>query len=293
MIPDFPIKASVLNPETIPAALQLMQNGFKPVGGGTDLMVRRHAVKKSGIYPDNSLFSTRKIKGTDTYSVSGRRITIGSSLPLSEIIKIKELPQILKESLLSIASPGLRNTATLAGNICNASPAADSLPALYILDAVIHTAETVEGESAPAVRNIPVSEFVTGPGKTVLPETALVTAISFDYPSETDFFYRKIGTRAANALSKLSIAALWKIEDGRFTDFRLSIGACAATVIRSSDAENLIIGSALPVDDKIHLNALKIYEGLIKPIDDQRSTARYRRNTALRLIEDIFHNGGR
>lgn len=285
--------AEYLIPDSCEKALQLLNRGYKPVAGGTDLMVRRQAVKKSLIKHDELplIFSCGRIKGTDAIRISKDRLSIGSSVRLSDIINLSCCPEVLRESLLSIASPGIRNIATLTGNICNASPAADSLPALYVLNAEIETA-SLSADNSVVFERFPVSGFITGPGKTAAGNSRLVTSVSFEIPSDYSFSFRKIGTRAANALSKLSIASIYKNGGGIITDFRLAIGACAPTVIISLEAEKLIAGLR-PADipsaiDKV----LKIYGNLINPIDDQRSTAAYRKRTALNLIRELLLNIG-
>ena len=291
---DVSVLDSVLRPETIEEAANLLKSGYKAVAGGTDLMVRQHAIKKanpSAALNFAKIFSCTNIKGTTELSISNEfkdkeQLNIGSSVTLSEIINFSACPPILRESLESIAAPGIRNIATLVGNICNASPAADSLPALYLLNTKITTSQRV----------IPLQNFITGPGKTVLLNDEIVTGISCDTASGLEHVFRKVGTRAANALSKLSIAAVWKTENETLTDFRLAIGACAPVIVRSHEAEKLLEGIKISNtaqqsgDDKLNLisEVLKLYADLINPIDDQRSTAEYRKNTALKLVEDII-----
>ena len=210
---------------------------------------------------------------------------------LADIIAFPGCPSLLREALSSIAAPGIRNAATLAGNICNASPAADSLPALYLLNARISTSGGSE------TREIPIDDFIIGPGRTLLKPDELVTSINCEILAEgTDnpsWIFRKVGTRAANALSKLSIAAIWKNEADTVTDFRLAIGACAPTVIRSIEPEQLIIGSKTGEVEKHLAECLSVYSRLIRPINDQRSTAEYRKNTALKLIDYIIKTVGK
>ncbi|HAK44673.1 MAG TPA: hypothetical protein DCO79_01960 [Spirochaeta sp.] len=279
------IPASILLPTTIEQASTLRLEGFYPVGGGTDIMVRNHAFKKLGRSIKAPLFSCRNIPETRRLVLENNRLIIGSSMTISEITAYGHCPELLRQSLLSIASPGIRNTATLAGNICNASPAADSLPALYLYDAA------VESSGPSGKREIPIADFIKGPGQIDLHADEIITAVSFELNNLTPYF-RKVGTRAANALSKLSIASLLSIENNVFASFRLALGACAPTVVRSEEAENIVCGSS-PDDVQKHLDEiLKIYAGIITPIDDQRSTAAYRRNTALRLIENLLKSGG-
>lgn len=283
--------ANVLLPETIEQALTLVKEGFIPVAGGTDLIVRNHATRKES-FDDHlippQVFSTSKIKNLNNIKTKNGCIEIGAGAKISEIIDFDKTPQILRESLKSIASPGIRNAATLAGNICNASPAGDSLPALYILDANINYFEMKNNEVLK--KTIPIKDFITAPGKTILNNNeksiSIVSSISIKLLEGYDFIYKKLGTRAANALSKLNISVIYKKKNNNFIDFKLAIGACAPTIIRNITAEQLLIKHGQEKLDKI----LSLYSECLTPIDDQRSTATYRKNTALKIIEDIILN---
>ena len=288
-----------LLPETVTEATELLRKGFRPVAGGTDLIVRRHAMLRPqmlralpGGAGTGRLFSCRRIPAarrifTDDDRLSvGRRLHIGSCVTLAEIIDFKETPELLRQAVLSIAAPGIRNAATLIGNICNASPAADSLPALYVLNGEITCSD------GKAERRIPLQDFITGPGKTVLRSDELVLSVSCELSIGENCIFRKVGTRAANALSKISIASLWKHEAGILSDFRIAVGACAPVIIRKPEIEKIITGTAAGADTDspaIRIDKfLNEFEKYITPIDDQRSTAVYRKNTALRLLKDIL-----
>ncbi len=286
------INRDTLIPQTIEGAIKLLRDGYRPVAGGTDLIVRRHALLKSNpkLAGPDKLFSCRQITGTDKIYSGNGRLIVGCTVSLTDIIVFPGCPPLLREALSSIATPGIRNAATLAGNICNASPAADSLPALYLLNAKIRTS------GGSGAREIPIEDFITGPGRTLLKPDELVTSISCEIPTGSAdnhcWIFKKVGTRAANALSKLNIAAMWQNEANTVSNFRLAIGACAPTVIRSIEAEQLIIGSKTTDIEKYLPECLAVYSKLIRPINDQRSTAAYRKNTALKLIDYIIKTAG-
>jgi CO/xanthine dehydrogenase FAD-binding subunit len=284
------VAADELCPVNLADALKLLKDGFKPVAGGSDLMIRRHVISKSESHSLGSnisggfkpVFYAGKIKELCIIEQNGDILKIGSSVSLNSIIKSPFCPSVLSEALLSIASPGIRNAATLTGNICNASPAGDSLPPLYILDAVIEAA-SLNKKNTVIRRKIPIREFITGPGRTVLRYDELVTFVNIPLKPGYRSCFKKLGTRAANALSKLSIGALWKTENGKLSDFRLAVGACGPTVIRCDEAERMLIEDFSRIDE-----VLALYSADIRPIDDQRSTAEYRKNTALKLIKKII-----
>jgi len=151
----------------------------------------------------------------------------------------------------------------------------------------------LEGSASGAIAlSLTQLEFITGPGRTSLKEDELVTSVSFTIPETTGGIFRKVGTRAANALSKLSVASIRSTDGGVFTDFRLAVGACGPVVVRLPQAESMISGSTISgvkarIDD-----ILSLYSAALRPIDDQRSTAEYRKNTALRIIRNIILGSG-
>jgi len=294
-----PISADRLAPEDLIDALKLAGNGLRPISGGTDLLIRQHSIQKSeshnlvkkqknGFKP---IFYAGRIKELCSINICGGSLRIGSGVTLTGIIEYPGCPPLLREALESIASPGIRNLATLTGNICNASPAGDSLPVLYILDALIETA-SIDDAGSIVGRKIPIADFITGPGRTSLKENELVTSVSFTIPEDYSGIFRKVGTRAANALSKLSIASVSSTGGEVIADFRLAVGACGPTVIRCPQAEKILNDCNIS-DIKAQIkDILSIYSAALSPIDDQRSTAEYRKNTALRIIENIILETG-
>ncbi|HKJ85988.1 MAG TPA: FAD binding domain-containing protein, partial [Spirochaetia bacterium] len=191
-----------------------------------------------------------------------------------------------------LAAPALRNVATLGGNICNASPAADAVCPLYALDA------RCELRSASRVRTLPVAEFIAGPGRTVIESDELLTAIiipagpgtvtaAMGNDATTRVLYRKVGTRRANALSKLSMAAWASVSGGAVESVGVALGAVAPTVVRSREAEAGFVGSLESLRERIDA-ILGAYGKLVTPIDDQRSTAEYRREVAVNLVRQFI-----
>ena len=168
-------------------------------------------------------------------------LVIGSGVTLNQLLKDSSIPRSLALALDEIAAPALRNLATLAGNLQNASPAADSLPPLLIADASLRLIST------KGTRLVSVSDFVTAPGKTCLQDDELIESVLIPLEfihkeKEGSLYYRKVGTRKANALSKLS-ACFWILKDkGEVRDIRLSLGAVSAVVLRLKDSEKKLTG---------------------------------------------------
>ncbi|MDD5766733.1 MAG: FAD binding domain-containing protein, partial [Candidatus Marinimicrobia bacterium] len=204
---------------------------------------------------------------------SGSELTIGAGVTYTEYLeKASELLPPLTEAISLIASPSIRNTATFGGNIVNASPAADTLPILYALDAVLTL------ESVRSVRHVPVHEFITGPKKTILRPDELLTEIRLNIPQNYKYSYRKIGPRKALSLSKVSFVGFSLPDTG---EIRLAYGSVGPTVIRAYEAEMLYrSGKINEIPNRI--------ERTVKPISDQRSTADYRRYLCRALTEEFL-----
>ena len=171
------------------------------------------------------------------------------------------------------------NAGTLGGNICNASPAGDTLPPLYAMDARVIVTST-EGD-----RTLPIEQFVTGPGTTALRCNELLREIIVPRRGWDIVCYRKVGTRRANALSKLSFAGLARVSGHGIEDVRMAFGAVAPTVLRCRAAEELVKNHATTLTPNLRERAASLCAEQIKPIDDQRSNARYRKRTCLRLLD--------
>jgi CO/xanthine dehydrogenase FAD-binding subunit len=212
----------------------------------------------------------------------GGELHIGAAATMNRVLAHPEVPEVLKEAVRTVAARGLRNAATLAGNICNASPAADSVVALYALDAQLVL------QSSDGARTVPIEEFITGPGRTTLGAAELLTDIIVPENRETVHLFKKVGTRKANALSKLAIAATGRVAGGVVEEARIAVNAVAPVIIRSREIERQITGlSVAQAREKVD-ELLAGYDELITPIDDQRSTARYRKRVAMNLLRHFL-----
>lgn len=268
-------------PETLAQALDKLAVGQHTLfSGGTDLMVQ-HAVRP-GMTPSfkRDVIFVDAIEELKEITLSEGNLVIGAGVTLHQIETNPLLPEILRNSAAKIAAPALRNRATMAGNICNASPAADSLPALYLLEAKV-ILSSVEG-----TREMELEDFILAPGRTQLKPNEMLTHVVIPQSDLPTCFYHKVGTRAANALTKLSVAGLAKVENGHITDWRIAFGAVGPTVVRRRQFESLLIG--MPVeklaDESLVKEVVSLYSKVIIPIDDQRSTAEYRHQASLNLL---------
>lgn len=266
------------------ALKQMSRNKYIPFAGGTDFMVKNKRHGGLIVNPKFPLILLSRIHELKGLLKKNNVISIGSSTTFSEILEHRDLSPAFLNSCLEIATIGIRNVATLGGNICNASPAADVLPVLYCLNAKVVVKS--QGEE----HLLPIEDFITGPGKTILKDNELLTVVRFEEQSFSKEIFKKIGTRKANALSKLSFCGMVNIEKDIITDLRISFGAVAPTVVRSRILEKKIIGND---NSWLKTNIGSIidkYNELISPIDDQRSIAEYRRNVSINILEDFLLN---
>ena len=274
-------------PQTLDEALKIRANtGAIPLAGGTDLMVRHKNIP--GALPGFEkpvvfISHLEEIRGVEA---EDGIVKIGAATPLAELENDERIPAILREAISNMAARNVRHIATIGGNVCNASPAGDTLVPLYALDAGVKLA------SVNGVRTLPVEDFITGPGQTALAPDEILTEIVVPTRSFTREYYRKVGTRKAMALSRVSFAALADVNGGVIEDIRFAFGAVAPTVVRSREIEKQFISRTV---DEIKGDApqwAQKFAPLLKPIDDQRASAQYRRKVAINLavhfLEEIL-----
>ena len=273
-------------PASLADALQILATERAiPVAGGTDLMVRHRRGGPLPIQLDAPPLFIGRLPELRTVTETASDLTIGAAVTLNDIAAHPLAPPGLTAAIAEFASPAVRNAGTIGGNICNASPAGDTLPYLYAAGATVVLA------TASTERSLPILEFITGPGQTLLGEDELMTKVIIPRQPAPFFFYRKVAPRRSNALSKLSVyaeAGMDRNSGSRVTRFRLAVGAVAPTVIRIPHVETLLEGAAAAELRDRADELLEAYRARIQPIDDQRSTAIYRRNTALTLIRQLL-----
>jgi xanthine dehydrogenase FAD-binding subunit len=272
-----------LHPSTLEEALEIRGRlAAVPLAGGTDLMVKLG--RGAGVLPGFAapVLLLDRCGELKTLSLQDGVLDVGSMVSLAALAESPLVHTVLKDIVLSMGGPGIRNAATLGGNLCNASPAGDTLPFLYAFGASVRLA------SARAERTLPVEEFVTGPGTTRLGRDELVRGIRIPAWAPRVAFWRKVGTRRANALTKVSVAGFADIENGRLRRVRITAGAVAPTVRRLTAVEQLL-EAARSGEDAVRL-LRQVHEAAgaaVKPIDDQRSTAAYRREVAANLVQEF------
>jgi xanthine dehydrogenase FAD-binding subunit len=273
---------SAYRPASLAEALRIRaESGAVPLAGGTDGMARRR--RHSGLAPrfERPVLFVAHLPELHGIFVENATLTIGAAVTLSELLADERVPGVLREAIAQMASPAIRNVATLGGNVCNASPAGDTLPALYCLDARLVLAGRW-GE-----RRVPIERFILGPGKTDLAGDELLRVVELPAARFDVAYYRKVGTRKANALAKLSFLGLAALQNGTVRDVRIAFGAVAPMVVRSTELEGALLGRTAADWPAVRSQWVEGYARLITPIDDQRSTADYRKSVALSLLTDF------
>jgi CO/xanthine dehydrogenase FAD-binding subunit len=263
-------------PKTLDAAVHVLaQNGGQILSGGTDFFpalgdrpAPNRVVDISGL---------AEIKGI---AVEADHIRIGGLTTWSELVA-SPLPRCfdgLKSAAREIGGIQIQNRGTVAGNLCNASPAADGVPPLLALDAEI------ELVSATGTRRLPLADFIVGNRKTVRrPDEILATVIVPRTLDDASSVFLKLGARRYLVISIAMVAAMVKTDgSGRVTEARVAVGSCSEAARRLTTLERALVGA--PARTGLGAIALAEYLAQLSPIDDVRATASYRNAAALTLV---------
>jgi CO/xanthine dehydrogenase FAD-binding subunit len=269
-------------PRDLGAALERMARepgAWKPFAGGTDLMV----LLEAGKLPHHKFVNIWGLPELRGIEVTPAHVTLGALTTYTELrrheIIARDFP-LLCQAAAETGSIATQNRGTLGGNIANASPAADSPPALFVYDAEL------ELVSASGARWVPYHGFWSGYKQMDLRSGELIRRIRL--PREKSGwkqYYRKVGTRRAQAISKVCFAAAAHVDAGRIEDVRIALGSVAPTVLRAVETEKTLRGERL--SPAILRGAQDVLAREIAPIDDMRSTSRYRRRVAQNLLAEF------
>jgi len=251
--------------------------GYSLLAGGTDLMVK---LKENLIKP-TAVIDLDGLEGLKGINLDAGRIVLGAltthtRLEQSELIN--RLAPALAKAAGVVGSPQIRNKGTVGGNMGNASPAADTVPVLIALGAEVVLSSKEE------IRTIPLEELFLGPGRTVLKPGELITTISFEVLNHQGCSFQKLGKRKALAISVINASASLEIEPETkvIKKARIALGSVAATAVRVSAGEEILIGNYY--SSELIKKAAEEVSKAIRPIDDVRSTAIYRKRVAGVLV---------
>ena len=291
-----PIEPPVTSPRDLRAAYAALAAAppdapARPIAGGTDLMV---ALTGELGEPPASLVDLWAIDALRGIGMDDGAISLGALTTYTDIRRsplVREHVPALVEAAATIGAAQIQNRGTLGGNIANASPAGDTLPVLLAADAEF-VLGSVRGE-----RTVPAAAFWTAYRRTALAPDELVVRIRIPLATDREMRFRKVGTRRAQSISKVVLAAAWRTgaggtggAAGPWRDVRIALGSVAATPVRATGTERALEG-ARPTPETADL-AAQTLAGELAPIDDVRSTAEYRRLVAARILHRIIREAG-
>lgn len=280
-------KVEYMAPSSLKEAFHLLkeyQNKARLLAGGTDLIPK---MKKRAITAE-IIIDLNRIPGLAGIEIRGDRLHIRGLTRLAEIKEsplVKEKAPALAQAIGLMASPPIRNRATIAGNLCTASPAADTAPPLLVLDALVKM-ESIQGE-----RIVPLAEFFLGPEKTVKRPDEILTEVIIPV-QEGNSAFMKLGRRKAFTLAVVSAAAFARTRKGKFEEVRVALGAVAPIPMRVRMVEEALKGSE--IDERKIVQAAERVREEVSPITDVRASAEYRKDMSYVLTKRILEQvGGR
>ena len=281
-----PAEPPVVSPRTLAEAFDLIASvSHRPVAGGTDLLVQ--ITGELGDPPERVLdiWHLDELRGI---RMESNALVLGALTTYAEMRRsplIAEFLPAFAEAAATIGAAQIQNRGTIGGNVMNASPAGDMLPLLLACDAQL-VAGAAQGE-----RWIPVRDFWPAYRRTALEPNELLLRISIPVATGRQLRYRKVGTRRAQAISKVVMALAWQADDGGpWRDVHLALGSVAATPIRATATESVLEGAA--PNEATADRAASTLAGELNPIDDVRSSADYRRAVAARVLHRLIRDEG-
>jgi CO/xanthine dehydrogenase FAD-binding subunit len=279
------VEPAVASPTTLTEALRLRAEGaYRPLAGGTDLMVQLEAdvAEPPEAVLDLSRLADLRGVTTDGYDVTIGALTTFTQLRQSPVISAR-LPA-LAEAAATIGAAQIQNRATVGGNVCNASPAADSSPVLLAVDAIF------EIGSLRGTREVAARDFWTAYRQTAIGDDELLLRMRLPVDRSRRTRFRKVGTRAAQAISKVVIALSYRDDEGTWRDVRVALGSVAPTTIRARAAEGALEGTR--PSETVADAAVAALAAELQPIDDVRSSADYRRSVSARVLHRLLREEG-
>ena len=275
----------LISPGSLSEALDVLgQNdgAWKPFAGGTDLMV----LLEAGKLPHRNYVNIWNLPELRGIEVTDNHVTLGALTTYTEVqtneVLRNEFP-MLCQAASETGGLAIQNRGTLGGNIVNASPAADSPPALLVYDAEL---ELISNEGS---RRIPYAKFHTGYKQMDIRPDELLRAIRLPRSAkQRTHYYRKVGTRKAQAISKVCFAAVASMNGNQIDEVGIALGSVAPIPIRCAQTEGTLPGKVIDADTLDAARAALTAD--ISPIDDVRSTRDYRLTVSLNLLADFLQN---
>jgi CO/xanthine dehydrogenase FAD-binding subunit len=271
----------LVTPASLDEALDLLASdpSARPFAGGTDLMVQLEAGHLPAVRYVN-LWGLEELRGI-TESTDG--VALGALTTYTEVRGCELLAReysLLVRAAEETGGIATQNRGTIGGNIANASPAADTPPALLVYDAEL------ELRSTAGTRRMPYATFHTGYKQMMLAPGEIIARIHLPPRTGWRDYYRKVGPRRAQAISKVCFAGSISMDGDSVRDVRVALGSVAPVVVRAMQVEGVLRGRTL--DEAALVAAGRALTSEIKPIDDLRSTAEYRMRVATNLLREFL-----
>jgi CO/xanthine dehydrogenase FAD-binding subunit len=275
MIPPFDYKT----PNTIQEAIDLLWKAggkAKIIAGGTDLVIGL----RNGDHTPHFIIDITRVEALRKIGEENGTISIGAAVTHSEIASsslARKYGKVLSDAAAEVGSPQIRNLGTIGGNIVNASPAADTIPPLMVLNAVARVMSK-EGE-----KQVPISQLFKGPYQTNLKPHELLTQITFQkLPSGMRSSFIRLARRESMATARMSVAVVLQIEKNRIKDIRIAVGSVTPIPQRMSEAEVFLKGKS-PDEEALKRASLKVSETMI-----HRSGVRPSTSSQQPVVESLF-----
>jgi CO/xanthine dehydrogenase FAD-binding subunit len=269
--------ADYLRPSSLDEALQALARPWTVLAGGTDFYPAR-----VGRAIDENVLDIGGIAILRGITAEPGGWRLGATTTWSELLEAGLPPLFdgLKQAAREIGGRQIQNAGTIAGNLCNASPAADGVPPLLALDAEVELA------GRAGMRRLPLASFITGNRRTVLAPGELLVAIHVPRPArDARSAFLKLGARRYLVISIAMAAATLEIEDGRITAARIAVGACSAVAQRLPALEAALVGATVGF---LAARVEALHLAPLSPIDDVRGSAGYRREAAATLLRRLL-----
>ncbi len=270
---------NVILPSNIEELWDVMNNDGDTAicAGGTDILVKI----RTGMVRPSTLICLERLEGLYGIQDEGETVFIGACATHADILAspvVTTFLPVLGKAIRVLGSPPIRNMATLGGNICTASPAGDTLPALYVLGAEL------ELWSQKGKRIVPIDQFIIGPGKTLIQHGEILAGVrmrkSLDFPIQ---HFEKVGQRRAMSISIASLAALVRLDKTyRIEEICLAWGSVGPTIVRSKEVETALVGMELSVENL--QSVFPRIEKVVSPISDVRASVSYRKIVSANLL---------
>lgn len=267
-----------VRPSRLQEALSALARPHTVLAGGTDFYPAR-----VGRTIDENVLDITAIDALRGISTTAAGWRLGATTSWRELIEA-DLPPLfdgLKQAAREVGGRQIQNSGTLAGNLCNASPAADGVPGLLALDAEVELA------SLGATRRLPLGQFITGVRRVDLRPDELVVALHVArpvHPARSAFL--KLGARRYLVISIAMVAATLEVAEGRVAAARVAVGACSAVARRLGTLEGTLVGA--PLDRRLADRVVSAHLEPLAPIDDVRGSADYRRRSVLFLLRRLL-----